>query len=134
MAVEVDQGGARQRGGLDADPQQAEVLAHGHERHRRQEQQQTARENGLRLIAEKPMFFAVEMPRMALAVEVADTVDCSGQEQTLTMLKKRSPIGSSASHPPHAAPAARPRRTWSVWRGTVRCPPDARRIAIGPQT
>ena len=81
MAVEVDQRRAGQRRGLDADPEQAEMLAHCHQRHRRQEQQQTAREDGLRLVAEKLMFFAVEMPRMALPAEIADTVDCRGQEQ-----------------------------------------------------
>ena len=38
MAVEVDQRRAGQRGGLDGHPQQAQVLAHGHQRHGGQEQ------------------------------------------------------------------------------------------------
>ncbi len=80
VAVEVDQRRTGQRCGLDADPKQAEVLAHGHKRHRRQEQQQTTCENRFRLVAEKEVLFDVDVPRMPLAAKVADAVHGGCQE------------------------------------------------------
>ena len=135
MAVEVDQRRARQRGGLDADPQQAEVLAHRHERHRRQKQQQAAREDGLRLIAEKTMFFGVEMPRMALAAEIADAVERDGKEQDADDAQEdKSDLVER--EPPTPRRTGRPGPGGCGQCGVQHCGAHQQRAAdaIGPQT
>ena len=101
VSVEVDQGRARQRGGLHGDPQESERLARGHQRHRGQEQQQAGGERGLRRIVEEEALLEVLAPSGHLAAQVRGGVDGSCEEEHARDAQEQSP---ESVEPEPAAP------------------------------
>ena len=81
MPVEVDQRGAGQRRGLDGHPEQPEVLAHGHQRHRRQEEEQAAGEGALSGVGEQGALLEVLPPAPVFPPQVAQGVNCYHQKE-----------------------------------------------------
>ena len=81
VAMKENQRRARQRGRFNRDPQEAEVLTLGHERHGRQEQQQTARESRFRRSGKQEALLEVRMGGVTLAAEIGHTVQRRRQEQ-----------------------------------------------------
>ena len=72
VPVKINQRRARQRGRLDGHPDQSEMLADRHQRHRRQEQKKTTDENRFRRVVEEKSFLHVGGVPVRLLAEVAD--------------------------------------------------------------
>ena len=67
MPVEIDEGGARERGRLDSDPEQTQVMTDGHEAHGREEEQQAGGEHPLGRVGEQCPFLEVGARARSLA-------------------------------------------------------------------
>jgi len=81
VAVEVDERGRGQGGGLHADPQQAQVRRHAHKAHACQKKQEAAGEARLGRVGEQPALDHVRPLAAHLAVQIARGVEGCGQEQ-----------------------------------------------------
>ena len=97
VAVEVDQRRRGQRRRLDRHPQQAQVLADGHQGHRRQEQQQAAGEHAppARWRTAAPPRVAARL--VALAPQVAHGIDRRRREQEARDAEEQRPAASRPS-------------------------------------
>ena len=93
MPVEVNQRGAGQRGGLDAHPEQPEVLAYGHQRHRSQEEEQAAREGALSGVGEQGALLEVLPPAPVFSPKVAQGVNCHHQKEGAGDAQKKQAEG-----------------------------------------
>ena len=74
MPVKINQRRARQRGRFDGHPEQSEMLADRHQRHRRQKQKQAADEDRFRRVVEEKSFLRVGGAPVRFLAEVTDDV------------------------------------------------------------
>ena len=81
MPVEINQGRAGQRGSFNGNPDQAEMLADGHERHRRQKQKQAADKNRFRRVVEQKPFLRVRVVPVRFLAEIARGINGRDQKQ-----------------------------------------------------
>jgi len=81
VPVKIDQRRAGQRRRFDRHPEKPEMVAHGHECHRGQEEEQATGENRFRGVREQPAFFEIRPVPAGFTSEVPDRVNRGREEQ-----------------------------------------------------